>query len=75
MPRSIRYHVWFFCIAGILCLVTPLIAQIDRGTIEGLVKDPSGAVIPGAMVGIPPFGQITTIQGSRKIQINMALDF
>lgn len=52
MFRSIRCYVWFLCIAGILCSVTPLIAQIDRGTIEGLVKDPSGAVIPGAKVKI-----------------------
>jgi hypothetical protein len=44
--------MWFFCIAGILCSVTQVIAQIDRGTIEGLVKDPSGAVIPGAKVKI-----------------------
>jgi hypothetical protein len=31
---------------------TPVIAQIDRGTIEGLVNDPSGEVIPGAKVKI-----------------------
>jgi hypothetical protein len=52
MLRSIRCYVWFFCIAGVLCSVTPLIAQIDRGTIQGLVKDASGAVIPGAKVQI-----------------------
>ena len=52
MLRGIRCYVCFFCIAGVLCLVTPLIAQIDRGTIQGLVKDPSGAVIPGAKVEI-----------------------
>ena len=50
MRESIRRYVWFFCIAAVLCSVTPLIAQIDRGTIEGLVKDPSGAVIPGATI-------------------------
>jgi hypothetical protein len=52
MLRSVRCYVWYFCIAGILCWVTPSIAQIDRGTIEGSVKDPSGAVIPGAKVQI-----------------------
>ncbi len=52
MLRSIRCYVWMFCIAGVLCSAAPLIAQIDRGTIEGLVKDPSGAVIPGARVKI-----------------------
>jgi len=30
----------------------PLWGQIDRGTIQGLVKDPSGAVVPGAKVQI-----------------------
>jgi hypothetical protein len=30
---------------------------------------------PSTMVGPPTFGQITTTQGSRKIQINVALDF
>ena len=113
MLRSIRWYVRFFCIAGVLCSATPLIAQIDRGTIEGLVKDPSGAVVPGAkvkivqtatnstydlvkftlgadlvnpfnivrwgnpstLVGLPTFGQITTTQGARQIQINMGLSF
>jgi hypothetical protein len=30
---------------------------------------------PSTMVGTPTFGQITTTQGSRKIQIHMGLDF
>uniref|UniRef100_Q026L2 TonB-dependent transporter Oar-like beta-barrel domain-containing protein n=1 Tax=Solibacter usitatus (strain Ellin6076) TaxID=234267 RepID=Q026L2_SOLUE len=30
----------------------PVWAQIDRGTIQGLVKDPSGAVVPGAKVQV-----------------------
>src|SRR5437667_5166008 len=29
-----------------------LFGQIDRGTIEGVVKDPSGAVVPNARVQI-----------------------
>src|ERR1051326_6866756 len=32
--------------------VSPLSAQIDRGTIQGVVKDQSGAVIPGAKVQV-----------------------
>ena len=52
MRRGIRCFLWFLCITGVLGLVTPLMAQIDRGTIQGLVKDPSGAVIPGAKVKI-----------------------
>ncbi len=37
---------------AVLCAAAPLVAQIDRGTIQGLVKDPSGAVIPNAKVKI-----------------------
>lgn len=36
----------------ILSSAIPSAAQIDRGTIEGLVKDPSNAVVPGASVKI-----------------------
>ena len=42
-------------VATLLCLfaaVAPAFGQIDRGTIQGLVKDPSGAVVPGAKVHI-----------------------
>jgi hypothetical protein len=30
---------------------------------------------PSTMVGIPTFGQITSTQGARKVQINMAFNF
>ena len=32
--------------------VLPLTAQIDRGTIQGVVRDQTGAVIPGAKIQI-----------------------
>jgi len=38
-----------FCVALLLGMVSlPLEAQLDRGTITGVVTDPSRAVIPGA---------------------------
>ena len=38
-------------ICGILLLtIPPMLAQVDQGTITGIVKDSSGAVIPGARV-------------------------
>ncbi|MEO8597665.1 MAG: carboxypeptidase regulatory-like domain-containing protein [Candidatus Solibacter sp.] len=42
---------------------TPLYSQIDRGTIQGLVNDGTGAVIPGAKVQVV------------RIATNSALDF
>jgi hypothetical protein len=59
----IRCYVWFFCIAGVLSSVTPLIAQIDRGAIEGRVTDPSGAVVQDAIVQVI------------QVQTNSALTF
>ncbi len=52
MLRAIRCHVWFFCIAGILFAIHPLMAQIDRGAIEGLGTDQSGAVVPDAVIQV-----------------------
>jgi hypothetical protein len=48
----IRCYVWVFCIAGVLSSVTPLIAQIDRGAIEGRVTDLSGAVVQDAIIQV-----------------------
>jgi hypothetical protein len=35
----------------VLLLASPAAAQFDRGTISGVVKDQSGAIVPGATVG------------------------
>ena len=42
----------FFIFLAILPLTVPLIAQINTGTIIGTVRDPQGAVIPGADVTV-----------------------
>ena len=39
-------------LASIAMTLTALLAQSERGTISGLVKDPSGAVIAGAKVAV-----------------------
>ena len=48
--------VWLVCLglwAGILCLtISPLHAQEQFASIAGLVTDPTGAVIPGAVVTV-----------------------
>ena len=35
-----------------LCAATPALAQVDRATLSGLVKDASGAALPGATVTV-----------------------
>src|SRR4029453_1955569 len=42
-------------------LSAPASAQVDTGTIVGTVKDPSGAVLPGATVTITHEGQAITL--------------
>src|ERR1700678_351906 len=43
---------WIILAALFFLAALPIWGQIDRGTIQGLVKDPSGAVVPGAKVHI-----------------------
>jgi hypothetical protein len=53
MPQSLRVHariVKFLLFAITLSLSTVLLAQIDTGSIVGVVRDPSGAAIAGATV-------------------------
>src|SRR5262245_37526050 len=38
------------CLSGILLVASPAFAQFDRGQISGVIKDESGAVVPGATV-------------------------
>jgi hypothetical protein len=50
---SVRTLLLSFAILGLLlAVVSPVLAQTDRGTIEGLITDQSGAVIPGASVQV-----------------------
>ena len=39
-------------LAFLFCVCTAAFAQSDVGTITGFVKDPSGAVVPGAKVSV-----------------------
>ncbi len=50
--RSVMPASWILALATFLIAAAPLVAQRLDGTISGTVKDPSGAVIPGAAVTI-----------------------
>jgi hypothetical protein len=49
-----RFHFWFRVFLVLTCLASfsPAWAQINSGTIEGVVKDATGAVVPNATVEI-----------------------
>ena len=48
--RRKRLGVVVSVMATLILVSPPLLAQITTGTVAGTVKDPSGAVIPGATV-------------------------
>ena len=50
--RIRHYSLLFACLLGILLGNEYAIAQVDQGTITGIVQDPSGAVVPGAKVTV-----------------------
>src|SRR5438874_7544220 len=45
-------RTWLWSVSLSLTLALPVTAQETRGNISGTVKDPTGAVIPGAAVKI-----------------------
>jgi hypothetical protein len=52
----------------VLCLPNPTFAQSESGSISGLITDPGGAVIPGAVVTVTDLGTnnaVTTKTGPR----------
>ena len=60
----------FGLLALVLCLGTAAAAQETRGSIEGIVKDPTGAVLPGVSVqakGITVAGGQTALSDSNGI--------
>ena len=67
MKRSVRLLGLF---AWLVCLATGLSAQETRGSIEGIVKDPSGAVLPGVTVqakGVTVAGSQTSVTDTNGI--------
>src|SRR5262245_52731525 len=60
----IRPVVWrgcFLALTLIAALAAPVSAQVDTGTISGVIKDESGGVLPGATVTITHEGQGLTL--------------
>ena len=61
--------IWLGRILLLLLVVAPAFSQLDRGNIEGLVTDPSGAIVPGAKVQViqmetnSPLDYVTNSEG------------
>jgi hypothetical protein len=68
-----KYLRWFFSIFAIACLGASAFAQTPTGTLEGLVTDSSGAVVPGATItatqGSTGEQHTTTTDGSGRFTI------
>src|SRR5258708_25931764 len=52
LAKLLRVRLVMACAAVIVCvfLSVPAYSQVDTGSVRGVVKDPAGAVIPGAKV-------------------------
>src|SRR5262245_11494300 len=60
----------FAALTAILLIASPLAAQETRGSIEGIVKDSSGAVLPGVTVeakGLTVAGTSTSVTDSTGV--------
>lgn len=44
------FSLAIICIVALVCLVSPIFAQGERGAITGIITDPTGAVIPNVEV-------------------------
>ncbi|HEY1803412.1 MAG TPA: carboxypeptidase regulatory-like domain-containing protein, partial [Terracidiphilus sp.] len=50
--RSWRTAVWLLMVLGLTAGIPAAMAQSGRGTLSGSVKDPTGAIIPGATLDL-----------------------
>jgi hypothetical protein len=65
LRQTKRRIIWtFLFVLGFCCVFTGMaLAQVDQGAINGVVKDSSGAVIPGALVTLTNTDMNFVLQG------------
>ncbi|HZN11438.1 MAG TPA: TonB-dependent receptor, partial [Blastocatellia bacterium] len=56
MIRNFKSASWSVSALLAVLLFTPVLAQTSRGTVTGIVSDPTGAVVPGATVTLTSQG-------------------
>jgi hypothetical protein len=73
LSRTRKIALTLLCAAQLISLsVQPLRAQIDMGGVTGTIKDPTGALVPGAA----GFSKITTLRNNpRLVQLALKLYF
>lgn len=60
--RLLSGRAWVLCLALVMFLAPVALAQETTGAITGVVRDPGGAVLPGATVtATGPVGAVTTV--------------
>ena len=65
LRQTKRRIIWtFLFVLGFCCVFTGMaLAQVDQGAINGVVKDGTGAVIPGALVTLTNTDTNFVLQG------------
>jgi len=64
--RQTKLHmIWnFLFLLGFCCVfIGVALAQVDQGAITGVVKDPAGAVVPGALLTLTNTDTNFVLQG------------
>src|SRR5947208_10125454 len=62
---TIRFRTCLVALAASLLAASGIAQDITRGSINGVVRDPSGGVVPGARVSLAgPLGARTTTTGA-----------
>ncbi len=68
--KSVRVVLAMSIAIGVLCLATPAFGQSTFGTILGTVTDPSGAVVPNAVITVTNQGENISREVHSDVQGN-----
>ncbi len=64
-----RLRFWFLSAVLIMLAATAAMAQVDKGSISGVVKDSTNSVLPGARIEIQPNGPSAVSDGQGQFII------
>ena len=67
---SKRWFTGLIALAVLVVLAIPAVAQETTGGLQGIVKDPSGAVVPNAQVVVTG----ATLVGKKEIEVTIHVE-